>query len=59
MDEDVTISAPFDRQCLRLSLVFVWLWTAVVSLFELHGQSRGLLVAGGIVDGGVADLLVL
>lgn len=29
--------------CLRASLVFVWLATAMVSVLELHGQSRELL----------------
>lgn len=28
---------------LRLSLVFVWLWTAFASLWEWHGQSLALL----------------
>lgn len=44
---------------LRLSLVFVWLWTAVVSVWELQGQSRALLLAGGIADAGAADILVV
>lgn len=44
---------------LRLSLLFVWLWTAVVSVWELHGQSRALLLAGGITDVGVSDILVV
>lgn len=44
---------------LRLSLVFVWLWTAVVSVWELKGQSRALLVTSGVSDGGVANALVL
>jgi hypothetical protein len=48
-----------ERCWLRLSLVFVWLWTAVVSVWELHGQSRGLLVSGGIANADVADALVL
>ena len=30
-------------QLLRASIVFVWLSTAVVSVWELHGQSRELL----------------
>ena len=47
------------RRCLRLSLVFVWLWTAVVSVLELKGQSRALLVASGVADDGVANALVL
>ena len=47
------------RRYLRLSLVFVWLWTAVVSVWELTGQSRALLVSGGVSDDGVANALVL
>lgn len=48
-----------DVRWLRYSLVFVWLWTAVASVWELQGQSRSLLLAGGIADAGVANLLVL
>lgn len=44
---------------LHLSLVFVWLWTAVVSVWELKGQSRALLVASGVSDDRVANALVL
>ncbi len=36
---------PAARQLLRLSLVFVWLATAIVSVVELRGQSRDLLVS--------------
>ena len=50
---------PSDRYWLRLSLVFVWLWTAAVSVWELQGQSRDLLLAGGIADAGAANVLVL
>ncbi len=50
---------PLEQRYLRLSLVFVWLWTAVVSVWELQGQSRELLVAGGVSDTGVANALVL
>lgn len=50
---------PLEKRYLRLSLVFVWLWTAVVSVWELQGQSRELLVAGGVSDTGVANALVL
>lgn len=50
---------PLQRRYLRLSLVFVWLWTAVVSVWELQGQSRALLVAGGVSDTGVVNALVL
>lgn len=56
-DEDSVVCS--DRRWLRLSLVFVWLWTAGVSLWELQGQSRDLLLAGGIADGNVANALVL
>lgn len=34
---------PSSAKLLRSSLVFVWLATAVVSVWELHGQSRELL----------------
>lgn len=44
---------------LHLSLVFVWLWTAVVSVWELKGQSRALLVASGVSDDRVSNALVL
>ena len=50
---------PSEQRYLRLSLVFVWLWTAVVSVWELQGQSRELLVAGGVSDTCVANALVL
>ena len=50
---------PLQKRYLRLSLVFVWLWTAVVSVWELQGQSRALLAAGGVSDTGVANGLVL
>lgn len=40
--------APTDRKLLRWSLAFVWLATAVVSLIEIHGQSRNLLADAGI-----------
>ena len=48
-----------DRKWLRLSLAAVWLFTAAVSLWELHGQSRALLVAGGIASAPLADGLVI
>ena len=35
--------SPAHRRLLRYSLVFVWLATAVVSVWELDGQSRQLL----------------
>lgn len=43
---------------LRYSLVFVWLATALCSVWELQGQSRDLLRAGGVVDPLVADVLL-
>jgi hypothetical protein len=44
---------------LRLSLVFVWLATAVVSVLELDGQSRALLVSAGVSDPVWITVLVL
>ncbi len=60
---------PDDDRLLRLSLVAVWLVTAVVSIVELDGQSRRVLAEAGIasppwlvqlliVGGAAADLLV-
>lgn len=43
---------------LRYSLIFVWLATALVSVLELQGQSRALLIASGVTDMRVADALV-
>jgi len=43
---------------LRYSLVFVWLATALVSVQELQGQSRTLLVASGVTDVRLANALV-
>ena len=50
------------------SLVFVWLWTAFVSLWEFHGSSQQLLAAiaaypawvtqGLILSGAAVDLLI-
>ena len=59
MANNVESVEPLEKRYLRLSLVFVWLWTAAVSVWELQGQSRALLVVGGISDTGVADALVL
>ena len=50
---------PLEKRYLRLSLVFVWLWTAGVSVWELQGQSRDLLFAGGLTNIEVANTLVL
>ena len=38
-------AAPAGLGWLRISLVFVWLWTAAVSAWEWHGQSLALLDA--------------
>lgn len=59
MVNGVEFAEPLEKRYLRLSLVFVWLWTAVVSVWELQGQSRELLVAGGVSDTNVANALVL
>jgi hypothetical protein len=48
-----------DQQWLRLSIVFVWLATAVVSVWELQGQSAQLLQAAGVQDPALARLLIL
>jgi hypothetical protein len=50
--------ATVELRWLRYSLVFVWLATAVASVWELHGQSRALLLASGVVDLRMADALV-
>lgn len=53
---------------LRLSLVFVWLWTGAVSLIEWHGQSTALMRTanmtpaawdGWLIGGGAALDLVI
>ncbi len=56
------------RRLLRYSLVFVWLATAVVSVWELDGQSRQLLdtlpfnspkvITALVLAGAAADALV-
>lgn len=45
-------SRPADEteRLLRLSLVAVWLFTAVASIVELNGQSRQVLVEAGIAS---------
>lgn len=48
-----------DHDLLRLSLVFVWLATAAVSVWELHGQSMRLLVNAGVHPTALAEVLVL
>lgn len=58
-----------EERLLRLSLVAVWLFTAIASIVELDGQSRQVLAAAGIaspqwlvqgliVGGAAADLVV-
>jgi hypothetical protein len=54
----MTLSAR-DQQWLRLSIVAVWLATAVVSIRELEGQSASLLLAAGVQDPTLARLLIL
>jgi hypothetical protein len=48
-----------DLQWLRLSIVFVWLATAIVSVWELQGQSAQLLQAAGVRDASLARWLIL
>lgn len=48
-----------DQQWLRLSIVFVWLATALVSVWELQGQSAQLLLAAGVRDASLARWLIL
>ena len=55
-------------RALRLSIVFVWLWTAFVSMWEFHGTSADLLAAidaypawikaSLIASGALTDLLL-
>ncbi|MDO9406161.1 MAG: DoxX-like family protein [Polaromonas sp.] len=48
-----------ELRLLRWSLVAVWLATAAVSVWELEGQSAGLLRAAGITDPALSRGLVL
>jgi hypothetical protein len=48
-----------DLQWLRLSIVFVWLATAIASVWELQGQSAQLLQAAGVQDVFLARWLIL
>lgn len=48
-----------DLALLRLSIVFVWLATAIVSVWELNGQSTALLVSSGIADPLMRHFLIL
>ncbi|MFT3779259.1 MAG: DoxX-like family protein [Ottowia sp.] len=43
MTSITTPAEPPELRWLRGTLVFVWLWTAVVSVVEWHGQSLALL----------------
>ncbi len=47
-----------DERLLRISLVIVWLATAVVSLWELNGQSMDLLMKAGVSDRDVAVAII-
>jgi hypothetical protein len=48
-----------DLSLLRSGLIFVWLVTAFVSVWELHGQSLQLLTSAGIHDRTLAFMLIL
>ncbi len=48
-----------DQHLMRFSLVFVWLATALASVWELDGQSAQLLSASGVHDSLLARLLIL
>ncbi|QTD46732.1 DoxX-like family protein [Ottowia testudinis] len=54
-----TTAPTADLRLLRHSLVAVWLWTAVVSVVERHGQSAQLLQAGGVASPALAQALIL
>ena len=43
---------------LRASLIAVWLFTALASAIEFHGQSTALLQQAGIMDGRLQALLI-
>jgi len=67
MSAGPSMLSPAGRRWARLSLVLLWLWTGVVSLWELHGQSAELLRAAGmgqdlalalILAGAALDLLL-
>ncbi len=47
-----------ELKLLRYSLVFVWLATAWVSVWELHGQSLQLLTAAGVQNKTLALILI-
>lgn len=47
-----------DEKVLRVSVVIVWLATAVISLWEFNGQSMNLLVKAGIDNHRIAMALI-
>jgi len=47
-----------DATLLRMAVVFVWLATAVASLWEFDGQSMELLARAGVTDRRVASILI-
>lgn len=47
-----------DQRLLRISLVIVWWATAIVSLWEFHGQSQHLLTEAGIPSGVLSRVLI-
>lgn len=55
MDRLTTTEA---RPLMRLSLVAVWLGTALVSLIGLHGQSTQLLLQAGVQDAELVQWLI-
>ncbi|NZA25477.1 DoxX-like family protein [Luteimonas sp. SJ-92] len=50
--------SPHDERLLRMGVVFVWLATAVASLWEFDGQSMELLAKAGITDHRLAAVLI-
>jgi len=51
--------SPADLKLLRYSLVFVWLATGLVSLWELNGQGMALLAQAGVVQRPLAITLIV
>ena len=47
-----------EKQAARLSLIFVWLWTAVVSAHQAQGQSVELLKGHAIVPEQAYSVLI-
>ena len=48
-----------DHDLLRFSLVFVWLATAIISVWELNGQSALLLSTSGVENPSLVRPLIL